>query len=62
MNDIDKQDFEKEMLSNPDLAASVLFINWNAAAVQLDMRDNLRAEMAKWRVEKKTAETSEGML
>lgn len=60
MNDINKQDFEKEMLSNPDLAASVAVHQLERRAVQLDMRDNLRAEMAKWRAEKKTAETTEG--
>lgn len=60
MSDIDRQDFETEMNKNADLSAAVAVHQLERRAVQLDMRDNLRAEMAKWRAEKKTAETTEG--
>ena len=53
----DKQTFEKGMAANPDLAAAVAVHQLEFRAGQLAVRDNLRSQMATWRVEKEAQQT-----
>ncbi|MDZ7876177.1 MAG: hypothetical protein U5L45_00825 [Saprospiraceae bacterium] len=61
LNESDKQAFEKGMAANPDLAAAVAVHQLEFRAGQLAMRDNLRTQMATWRVEKQARKTVEAI-
>ena len=59
LTESDKQAFEKGMAANPDLAAAVAVHQLEYRAGQLAVRDNLKAQMATWRVEKEARQTVE---
>ena len=55
----DKQAFEKSMANDPDLAAAVAVHQLEYRAGQLVLRDDLKAQMATWRVEKEARQAAE---